>query len=64
MSFSESVVPLSVIAEFELVDVAAEGIFTLVFILCIDRICGVTVVQKVDTDPVDKMSLFVCRVAV
>jgi len=64
MSFSESVAPLSVIAEFELVDVVAEGIFTLVFVLHVDCVCRVAVVQKVDTDPVDKMSLFVCGVAV
>ncbi len=64
MSFSESVAPLSVVTEFELVDVVAEGIFTLVFVLRVACVWGVAVVRKVDTDPVDKMSLLVCVVVV
>jgi len=64
MSFSESVTLLSVVTEFELVDVVAEGIFTLVFVLRVARVCGVAVVRKVDTDPADKMSLLVCVMVV
>ncbi len=36
----------------------------MVFVLRMACVCGVTVVQKVDTNPVDKMSLLVCGVVV